>query len=197
MPKPPERYVPQSEIHRIFNNEQPKGEDVPTIDGNAPEAGGASIGTMTLKEILDLLKTDRQPKRAVTTQLVTEVEGKLFSGSELHLPRKGQPLLVIEDERKGRQVLVIKEDQPGFGKRNVRKLPAWADPSELPHISVEAALLLFDKESVHGGLPMEETLQKIARLTHTVPTWKSKHRSLQGGWSSEKERKRVKKYNSR
>ena len=193
MPKPPERFVPQQIINQILQNEQPKGDDVPIIDGNAPEAGGTAIGTMTLTEILDVLKRDRNPKEALSTRLITEIEGRIFSKNSFNLPIPGEPLLVIEDARKGRQMVVIKEDQQGLQKRDVRKLPAQADPNDVPHISVEEAMVLFDQETVRGGLPTEDTLEKIARLTHETTKWKSKKRSSQGGWSSDTERKRVKK----
>jgi hypothetical protein len=196
MGNPRERHVPTRYIDTLFSSEQPV-DDVPTVDGNSPEAGGPSVRSMGKKDILAFLKKDRSPKTTPPAQILVEIEGKLFSSTELIVPKKGQPPEIVHDTRRGRQVLTITSNRSGqLEKRNVRKLPPQASPQDVDHISVQEALRRYEQDQVRGGLPTEKTLQQGARLTHETKPWEHRKRSDQGGWFSTKEQKRTGKKNT-
>jgi hypothetical protein len=187
-----ERFVPQRVINRIVKNEQPLGDDVPVVDGNSPEAGGPAVDSMTKKQILELLKNERTPKTTSPAQMLTEIEGKLFSTTEFTVPLKDHPSRVVVDTRRGRQVLTISSDRSGMiEKRKVRKLPPQADLTNVDHTSVHEALQRYNQNEIRGGLPTEQTLQKGAGLSHPTQPWEHRDRSTQGGWFSKEERQRT------
>ena len=187
-----EHFVPQQVISRIVKSEQPLGDDVPVVDGNSPEAGGPAVDSMTKTEILELLKNERAPKTTSPAQMLTEIEGKLFSTTEFIIPLKDHPSRVVVDTRRGRQVLTLTTARSGLvEKRNVRNLPPQADLTNVDHTSVHKALQQYNQDEVRGGLPTEQTLQKGAGLSHPTQPWEHRDRSDQGGWFSKKEQKRT------
>lgn len=189
-----EQYVPQRVINKIVKSEQPPGDDVPVVDGNSPEAGGPAVDSMTKNQILELLKNERTPKTTSPAQMLTEIEGKLFSTTEFTVPLKDHPSRVVVDTRRGRQVLTLSSNRSGMiEKRNVRKLPPAADLTNVDHTSVHEALRQYNQDEVRGGLPTEQTLQKGAGLSHPTQPWEHRDRSDQGGWFSKIERERIQK----
>lgn len=193
MAGPQERRVPTSYINGIFRSEQSLGDDIPVVDGNSPEAGGTATGSMTKQDVLTVLKQERAPKTTPPTELLVEIEGEIFSANEYIVPKKDRDPVVVHDTRRGRKVVTISTERGVLGKRDVRKLPLQANTQDVNHISVHEALKQFSQDEISGGLPTEKTLQKNARLTHEPKPWKHKNRSSQGGWFSNKERRRIQK----
>lgn len=190
-----ERHVPKAYIDRIFENEQPPADDVPVVDGNSSEAGGTATAVMKKKDVLAFLKDDRAPKQTSMTKILAEIEGSIFSTTELIISQKDQLPEVVYDSRRGRQVLTIKSESSGLlGKRNVRKIAPQTDLYNVDHISVQEALQRYHEDEVRGGLPTEKTLQKGAGLIQQVKPWEHRDRSSQGGWFSKNEQRRRKKW---